>query len=91
MKKYIRLTLLEREEISRGLASGKTLRQIAVLLARPPSTVSREIRRMRYNANSYRATFSQEVAIRRRIHRTDHRLVNDLELRTYVIDHLRLR
>lgn len=39
------LTLAEREEISRGMATGRSLRQIAATLGRAPSTVSREIHR----------------------------------------------
>ena len=39
------LTLTEREEISRGLAHGHSLRRIACSLERAPSTVSREIAR----------------------------------------------
>lgn len=39
------LRLEEREQISRGLASGLTIRGIARLLQRAPSTVSREVRR----------------------------------------------
>src|SRR5215472_12106656 len=35
----------EREEISRGIAVGRSIRQIAQGLGRAPSTVSREIRR----------------------------------------------
>jgi IS30 family transposase len=38
-----RLSLLEREEISRGLAAGLSLRVIAAGLGRAPSTVSREV------------------------------------------------
>ena len=41
----VALRLEEREEISRGLAAGQSLRQIACGLGRAPSTVSREIRR----------------------------------------------
>jgi len=41
------LTLIEREEISRGVVAGKSMRAIAATLARAPSTISREIRRMR--------------------------------------------
>jgi transposase, IS30 family len=37
------LSLVEREEISRGLASGESLRTIAALLGRAPSTISREV------------------------------------------------
>ncbi len=39
------LELIEREEISRGLAQGCSLRQIARTLGRAPSTISREIAR----------------------------------------------
>ena len=39
------LTLAEREEISRGLVHGHSLRQIACGLGRAPSTVSREVAR----------------------------------------------
>jgi IS30 family transposase len=37
------LSLLEREEISRGLAAGQTIRAIAGTLSRAPSTVSQEV------------------------------------------------
>ena len=39
------LTLSEREEISRGVVAGHSIRWIAARLGRAPSTVSREIRR----------------------------------------------
>jgi IS30 family transposase len=49
------LSLIEREEISRGVVVGQSLRSIAVSLGRAPSTISREIRRnggrRRYRAN----------------------------------------
>jgi transposase, IS30 family len=41
----LRLSTAEREEISRGLAAGESLRVIAGRLARAPSTVSREVAR----------------------------------------------
>jgi IS30 family transposase len=50
----LRLSLAEREEISRGLAAGWSLRQIAEQVGRAPSTVSREVNaaggRCRYRA-----------------------------------------
>ena len=50
------LTLSEREEISRGVVAGGSIRSMAVTLGRAPSTVSREIQRnggrLRYRANS---------------------------------------
>ena len=49
------LTLSEREEISRGVVAGGSIRSIARTLRRAPSTVSREMRRnggrLRYRAN----------------------------------------
>ena len=39
------LSLVEREELSRGLARGDSLRQIGRQLRRAPSTISREVRR----------------------------------------------
>src|SRR2546429_1729141 len=39
----LRLSLAEREEISRGLAAGRSLRGIASGLGRAPSTVCREV------------------------------------------------
>lgn len=49
------LSLAEREEISRGIVAGCSIRSIAVGLGRSPSTVSRELRRnggrRRYRAN----------------------------------------
>jgi len=49
------LTLAEREEISRGVVAGRSIRSIAERLGRAPSTVSRELNRnggrRRYRAN----------------------------------------
>lgn len=39
------LRLEEREKISRGIAAGRTIRRVAQVLGRSPSTVSREIKR----------------------------------------------
>lgn len=49
------LRLAEREEISRGLAASRSIRQIAARLGRAPSTVSREIARCG-GVHTYRAT-----------------------------------
>ncbi len=50
------LTLVERDEISRGVVAGHSIRSIAASLGRAPSTVSREINRnggrRRYRANN---------------------------------------
>lgn len=49
------LTLSEREEISRGLASKLSLREIARQLSRAPSTISREVKR-HGGVRAYRAS-----------------------------------
>ncbi len=55
------LTLAEREEISRGLVAGHSIRTIASQLGRAPSTVSREIRR-NSGRRRYRANKADEAA-----------------------------
>ncbi|WP_323141227.1 IS30 family transposase [Massilia phyllosphaerae] len=58
------LSLAEREEISRSLAAGHPVRQIAQLLGRAPSTISREICRNGGQV-SYRANCADDAAWRR--------------------------
>jgi IS30 family transposase len=55
------LTLSEREDISRGVFAGQSLRSIAALLRRAPSTVSREISR-NGGRGCYRATQADQAA-----------------------------
>lgn len=55
------LTLIEREEISRGIAADRSMRQIAATIGRSPSTVSREI--VRHGGRSrYRAADADSAA-----------------------------
>jgi IS30 family transposase len=90
---YTRLNGIEREEISRALVQNKSLGQIAHELGRSPSTISRELSRLRYSRAAYRATFAQEVARRKRNHRarTPPKLLVNNRLRNYVVQHLKLR
>ncbi|HVE50525.1 MAG TPA: helix-turn-helix domain-containing protein, partial [Casimicrobiaceae bacterium] len=55
------LTLIEREEISRGMVAGKSIRAIATTLCRAPSTISREIRR-NDGPQGYRASDAEQGA-----------------------------
>ena len=57
------LTLAEREDISRGVASGASFRAIAERLGRAPSTVSREVAR-HGGRDRYRATRADDRAWR---------------------------
>ena len=58
----LRLSLAEREEISRGLESGASCRVIALGLGRAPSTVSREVCR-HGGAAAYRAWAADRAAL----------------------------
>jgi IS30 family transposase len=60
----LRLSLTEREEISRGLAGGESLRVIARRLARSPSTISREVA-VNGGRRRYRACRADKAAVRR--------------------------
>ncbi len=65
MVRYRRLTLMEREEISRLLAVGHSLRATAHVLSRAPSTVVRELARHRMSPLTYRAVTAHQRAHRR--------------------------
>ena len=54
------LTLSEREEISRSLVAGSSMREIAATLKRSPSTISREINR-NGGYDAYRATQAEQA------------------------------
>jgi len=66
-RSYQHLSGEEREELSRGLAAGRSLRQIARELRRAPSTLSREVRR-NPGWRGYRA-FAAGRKARQRSHR----------------------
>ena len=55
------LSLWEREEISRGIVARHSIRSMALLLSRSPSTVSREVRR-NGGYDQYRAALADDMA-----------------------------
>jgi IS30 family transposase len=59
------LSMLEREEISRGLARGETLASIGRRLGRHRSVISREVARNNSHHFGYRAVYAQRHAGRR--------------------------
>ncbi len=85
MASYRRLTLMEREEFSRLLAAGHSLRATAQALQRAPSTLSRELTRHRACPVTYRAVPAHQRA-RRRAHqpRKPRKLAVQPRLRTAV-------
>ena len=82
------LTLAEREEISRGLVHGRSLRRIACSLGRAPSTVGREIAR-NGGFRPYRAAASDRRAWDRARRPKACKLARHPELRRVVARHLR--
>lgn len=61
-----RLSFSEREEIACRRAAGEGIRQIARVLGRSPSTISREVKRgVRRRKTGYRATVAQSLAQQR--------------------------
>ena len=60
----LRLSVAEREEISRGLLAGESLRRMAAALGRAPSTISREVVR-NGGRRRYRAWLAETDAARR--------------------------
>jgi len=81
------LSLAEREEISRGLVAGRSLRQIALLLGRPVSTISREIRR-NGGGQAYRASAADQAAWSRAERPKECLLLRNEALRQVVIEKL---
>src|SRR6266545_1622439 len=81
------LQLLEREEISRGLAADRSIREIARTLGRSPSTVSREIGR-NGGRQAYRAAEADAQAWRRAQRPQRCRLAKSARLKRWVAQKL---
>jgi IS30 family transposase len=86
----LRLSLAEREEISRGLRGGEPLRLIARRLGRAPSTISREVRANGGRAR-YRAVRAEHRRDRRARRRRTAKLARNPRLRAAVEARLALR
>jgi len=86
----LRLSLDEREEISRGLAERVSVRRIAGRLGRSPSTVCREVAR-NGGRRRYRAARAENQAWVRGRRPKPARLAVNADLRAVVEDRLRLR
>ena len=86
----VALRLEEREEISRGIAAGRSIRRIAQGLGRSPSTVSREIKR-NGGCSAYRASEADRRARERALRPKPCRLARHAELRWHVAQKLALQ
>ncbi|MEK7494098.1 MAG: IS30 family transposase [Patescibacteria group bacterium] len=86
----MRLTLKDREEISRGVWAGETFKNIARRLGRSPSTVSREVWSIVKYRRCYTALRAHERAVAwRKKSRQPRKLENAPFLRDYVYGKLR--
>ena len=83
------LRLEEREEISRGIAAGRSIRAIAAELGRAPSTVSRELKRHGGRV-AYRASEADACAWARALRPKRCRLATHARLRWRVAEKLAL-
>jgi len=83
------LTFDEREEVSRGLAAGRSLRQIAASINRSVSTVSREVQR-NGGQSVYRASKADRRAWKCAKRPKPCRLATNPELRQLVAEKLKL-
>src|SRR5439155_22944337 len=83
---YEHLSLEERCQIAQLRADGQSIRQIAAALDRPPSTLSRELKRNSGAQLGYKPGYAEEQARARRW--TGSRLERDDALRTLVLDGL---
>lgn len=89
MEGYRRLNVYEREEVALGLAQGRSRREIAALLGRAPSTISREISRSTCNGEPYRALSAQHRASElAHIARKKRKLDTNKSLKQYVFKQL---
>jgi IS30 family transposase len=86
----LRLSFAEREEISRGLAGGASLRTIARRLGRASSTVAREVA-ANGGRRRYRACGADKAAVRRMRRPKPSKLATCARLRTVVESKLELR
>ena len=86
----VALRLEEREEISRGIAAGRSIRRIAQDLGRAPSTISREIKR-NGGCSAYRASEADTRAWERALRPKPCRLTRHAGLRWRVAQKLSLQ
>jgi IS30 family transposase len=86
----LRLSVVERVEISRGLVGGESLRAIARRLGRAPSTISREVA-ANGGRRRYRACRADKAAVRRLCRPKASKLAACPRLRAIVEDKLELR
>ena len=89
-KRYSHLNLAEREEIAIGLENGLKQYEIAILLNRCPSTISREIKRNNPSINRvrYRANRAQLKSDDRKKEKAKRQRIPNKRLRRFIVKNL---
>ena len=85
------LSLLERERLKDLATQGMSIRQIAQLMDRSPSTISRELRRNTVARGGYLPHTAHRLSVKRRERPRTARLATDGPLRDYVASKLKKR
>ncbi len=92
MNKTKEFTLIEREELSRLLAQGRTFKDIANLLAKNRTTIFREVNRKGMNRYTYRAfKANQDAKHQKKRQGRKRKIDQDPELKQFILDKLKLR
>jgi len=89
MSQYHRLNVNEHEEISLGIAQGRSQYDIAILLSRSPSTICHEINRNTKYGQPYRAIQAQRRTDRlAHLARKKRKMDTNIPLKHYVLEKL---
>lgn len=91
MNRYTHFTIEEREKARCLLENGSSIRAIARILERSPSSVSREFKRNCYRNGDYAAHHAQKLYDKRKIHCGRKPKLLDTAIKNYVLDHMDLR
>ena len=92
VKNYSHLSIIEREEIAIGLENGKKQSEIAFLLGRSPSTISRELKRNSpcFYKTRYRANGAQMKAQEREKQSHKRQRIPNRKLRRFIYKHIKM-
>lgn len=85
------LSLLERERLKDLLMAGLSIRKIAAMMGRAPSTISRELRRNTVSRGGYLPHTAHRVSVKRRERPRTAKLAIDGPLRDYIAVKLKKR
>lgn len=92
MREYKHLTIIERETLSNYLARNWSITDVAHIMGRDKSTISREIKRSLLGRYGYRALTAQALFLKRNmVPRKKKRIENNPVLEKYIHTHLKMR